>query len=330
MTADKISKLRPRDGHIFTVAELDAMGLTTGKRTRLVRSGAMTRALSGVYVPNQWAADVCAEGDDRVREQLMVRVAAALHHHPDAVVSHQSAAEIHGLQGGSNPARVVVTAPGSHHTKGPGCRIWTTQLPIEDIVSVDGIRVTSVLRTAIDVARTEVDGRALAVMDHTMRRLVVQQLGELPARELRRLLARGHLMEPIRESLLETAKALRGCIGIAKARQAIRLAHPASESVLESISRSNMLVANLPLPMIGMPVLGASGKEYWADALWPDQRVIGEADGAVKYQTIDDVLREKDRQDDLTRAGYQVVRWRWKEGVVKPMIMINRLRPTLL
>ncbi len=255
MTADKISKLRPRDGHIFTVAELDAMGLTTGKRTRLVRSGAMTRALSGVYVPNQWAADACAEGDDRVRAQLMVRVAAALHHHPDAVISHQSAAEIHGLQGGSNPARVVVTAPGSHHTKGPGCRIWTTQLPIEDIVSVDGIRVTSVLRTAIDVARTEVDGRALAVMDNTMR---------------------------------------------------------------QSISRSNMFVANLPLPMIGMPVLGASGKKYWADALWPDQRVIGEADGAVKYQTIDDVLNEKDRQDDLTRAGYQVVRWRWKEGVVKP------------
>jgi hypothetical protein len=73
--------------------------------------------------------------------------------------------------------------------------------------------------------------------------------------------------------------------GISAARATIAFANPLSESVLESISR--------------------------VDFLWPDQRVIGEADGLAKYKDILDLHAEKLRQERLERAGWTVVRWTW-------------------
>jgi hypothetical protein len=113
--------------------------------------------------------------------------------------------------------------------------------------------------------------------------------------------------------------------GIDAARRALALVDPASESVLESISRWQMHRHRLPMPQCGMPITGDDGRTYWADFVWWDLRIIGEADGALKYDTRDDLIREKARQEALERAGWLVIRWNWAEAVTDPRIMIRRI-----
>ncbi len=113
--------------------------------------------------------------------------------------------------------------------------------------------------------------------------------------------------------------------GIDAARRALALVDPASESVLESISRWQMHRHRIPMPQCGLPITGDDGRTYWADFVWWDLRIIGEADGALKYATRDDLIREKERQEALERAGWLVIRWNWAEAVTDPSIMIRRI-----
>ena len=78
-------------------------------------------------------------------------------------------------------------------------------------------------------------------------------------------------------------------------------------------------------PVGATVITGDDGRTYWADFVWRDMRIIGEADGALKYATRDDVMREKERQEALERAGWLVIRWNWAEAVTDPSIMIRRI-----
>lgn len=328
MGSEMLGRLLATPGRMVSAGELDAVGAKSGRRATLVRRGVLTREGYGIYRVVD-SGVVLPEAPGQSRERHLDRCRVAQLANPGAVISHQSAALIHELVGGSPDKRTILTSPGNHHTKGEGCRIWFSPLEADDVVVVEGLRVTSLLRTAIDVARVESPARGLAVMDSLMRHIVIRQSEGVPLDQLRMLLAEGHLMEPIRASVLTAARVLRGCKGIQKARDAVTLAHPAAESVLESISRFNIYWAGLPMPLIGAPVNGESGKLYWVDALWPKEGVIGEADGALKYSTRDILLAEKHRQDDLHHGNLKIVRWTWTEGVVNPHILITRLRKAL-
>jgi very-short-patch-repair endonuclease len=60
------------------------------------------------------------------------------------------------------------------------------------------------------------------------------------------------------------------------------------------------------------------------DFLWDDVRVIGEADGALKYQEPSDLYREKRREDLLRSLGFQVIRWGWSD-LARPRDLFERL-----
>jgi hypothetical protein len=162
-------------------------------------------------------------------------------------------------------------------------------------VTIGDYRVTSIERTAIDVARTLSFDRAVAIIDAALR------LGASP-------------------SLLdEIATAAAGCKGARVAREALAFADRRSESVGESISRARMLEVGLPAPELQVEVYLPSG--LWVargDFGWRGKRVIGEFDGKVKYvgtpeEVADAVMREKVREQAIRDAGWWVVRWTWKD-----------------
>lgn len=66
-----------------------------------------------------------------------------------------------------------------------------------------------------------------------------------------------------------------------------------------------------------------------AVALWPEPRVIGEADGPGKYKDILDLHAEKLRQERLERAGWIVVRWTWDDIWTNAVGTANRIRAAL-
>jgi very-short-patch-repair endonuclease len=76
-------------------------------------------------------------------------------------------------------------------------------------------------------------------------------------------------------------------------------------------------------------VTGADGRSYRADFLWREHRVIGEADGMLKYTSIEDVRAEKRREDALRQAGYVLVRWTAEELRRTPDRVIARVLTAL-
>ena len=54
--------------------------------------------------------------------------------------------------------------------------------------------------------------------------------------------------------------------------------------------------------------------------------VIGEADGAIKYESKADLLKEKHREDRLRARGPAVVRWDLRSIQEAPQVVAERIR----
>lgn len=267
-------------------------------------------------------------------EMFKVEVRASLDVVSDAVVSHHSAAKIHGLPEVGFPNRralVSFTRPGDHHSRGEGFAISGSDLLPHEIAEVDGIPVTSIARTAVDLARLCGMPNALAITDAAAREIIRRGLGDgqTEANALRDAVHDPERVADVMHAFQNSLRQMRGWKGVGWARLGLAHLNPAAESVLESISRWVMVEAKLPLPKVGWPIRDIDGVTRWADFLWQKQRIIGEADGAVKYQETGEILREKRREEALRMMGYRFVRWGWHEAVERPHILLRRIDAVL-
>lgn len=242
-------------------------------------------------------------------EQNRTRIFASVEYaETDPVVSHVSAAcvwalpwitplprALHVLGNGASGGRSS-TVTIRHATSTPG-----------DIVWIDGIRVTSLVRTVVDVACTESFAQAVAVADAALHR-TNEPIDGVPRTNL------------AREDLLEELTKVASSHGSAKARRSLEFADAAAESPGESVSRVAIHLAGLPQPELQAPLYGASGRKWDVDFWWPRFNLIGEFDGKTKY--VDEkylkgksaneiVYEEKLREDDLRAAGRGFTRWGW-------------------
>jgi hypothetical protein len=95
------------------------------------------------------------------------------------------------------------------------------------------------------------------------------------------------------------ADACRRWPGVSRARTVAAFADSRAASPLESISRVAFHDYQLPPPIL-QAIIG--GYEE-ADFLWPDCRVIGEADGLSKYTSPEVLRREKEREEGSSSWG---------------------------
>ncbi len=271
-----------------------AAGYSDDEVRTLIRTGGLTAVRRGAYV-------VGALPDDRAARHVL-GVRAALENLADgSVASHVSAALVHRLPVWSVPlGRVHVTRHRvSGGRRGRVVHVHVAPLRPDEIVVVDGIPVTSVARTVVDMARWVSFERAVVIADAALRREGVD------AEVLSAALARA-----------------RGWPGTPRARRAVTFADGGSESVGESRSRVAVARAGLPAPVLQWDVCGRSGR--WigrVDFGWPDRRTVGEFDGEVKYGRLrpsgqdpgDVVFEEKRREDAIRNEDLGVVRWTWSE-----------------
>lgn len=215
----------------------------------------------------------------------------------NAVLSHGTAGLLHGLPvwDGMLATVSVTREDGGHGRRTRWLGVHHSPLSAAEQVTIGEYRVTSIERTAIDLARTLSFDHAVAILDAALR------LGA----------------EPV--LLGEVAAAAAGRKGVRVAREALGFADRRSESVGESISRARMLQVGLPAPELQVEVFTPSG--FWVargDFGWRRERVIGEFDGKIKYigppeEVADSVMREKAREQAIRDAGWWVVRWSWKD-----------------
>ena len=206
---------------------------------------------------------------------------------PDAALSAESAAIVSGLATYDIPAAVRVTQTRSQGFRTSDVHVLRAGLRLHDITVVDGVPVTSMARTVIDLGRRLPFGQALVTADAALR-------AGTSRRQLQDVLRHQWTWPMVRHAM-----------------PVMRWADGRSESALESWTRSRFIVLRLPMPQLQRNIFDHGRWVARSDFLFEEYDVVGEADGRVKYLT-DELWAEKQRQDDIEDAGYEVIRWIWR------------------
>lgn len=288
-------------GIVYRRAALDE-GYTDKQLNRRVDDATMTRIWSGAYVLNT--------GETRTPEELhRLTAIAAVTSSPDSgfALSHQSAGVLHGL------SLLTPQLDRVHLSTGyaTGARLEKRRhlhsgaLDDAETVVVDGIRVTSLERTVVDIACSVGFAQALAAFDSALRN--------------------GADAAVIAE-YLEGHKR-----GVGQARRALAHADPGAENAGESWGRAQLICGGLPTPRLQHEFYDDKGVFVArTDYDWLG-KLAAEFDGMTKYQryladgetAFDAMRREKEREDALRRLGVMVIRWVWEDlrrNRVVPMV----------
>lgn len=274
--------------------DLTRSGYTDSEIRTALSNGALVRLGRGSYAHGP--AYVALDPDDQAR----LRIEAYATRTSALVVSHSSAARWHGLPVLAPPTPVHVIRPGrGGQRRTDEVHVHAGRLAETSRTVVDGVGVTDVATTVVDVARTELLASAVVTGDAALHRGLVT-----PA-ELR--------------AALERAASRRG--GPA-ARRAIRAIDGRAESPGESLLRLALVDPVLPGLELQIDIADESGRLVGrADGGYLADGVLLEFDGKIKYgrlrrpgETIQDaVLREKRREERLAELGWLVIRVTWGE-----------------
>jgi hypothetical protein len=281
-----------------------------------VTSGRLVQLRRGVFIAaSAWPWD---EG-----ERHVLRAKAEQVIHPSAVLSHASAALIWRLPTPGfvpwheyQPSVTLPSAPAKSR-RGPVIHHIGRLEPAHVTRDDDGSVVTTVARTAIDLAARLPLPEALVLLDGAGRVIIEQLLARKPkAQEY----SNPRLVHAARTLLLEAAPAQRSATLIPH----IALAEPCRESAAESLSAGYFTLAGLPMPLFQHPIRTRTGT-YFPDFYWPEHHLIGECDGALKYTDPTTLVKEKVREDSLRELGNGFVRWVGGEIMIRPESVVDRV-----
>lgn len=162
---------------LVTTAQARALGVSAQAVARLADQGTLERMMHGVYrifgaPPNPL---------DELRADWLTldpgrRAAQRLQDSSPAVVSHRSAAHLHGL-GDLDADEHEFTTESRKQSRRPAVRLHLGRLTAGQWTVVDGLPVTTVVRTVADLAAARTDGGHLASIVRDA--LTVKQINDL-------------------------------------------------------------------------------------------------------------------------------------------------------
>jgi very-short-patch-repair endonuclease len=286
----RLAEIAARQEGVVSIAQTRAAQLGQGALEHRVRQGRLHRVHTGVYAlgcrplgfrGTLWAA-VLARGGPGC-----------------AVLSHQSAAVLWDLLASVRGPVHVTTRHQSASTQAirahrSGTLEWST-----DVTEIDGLPVTTVGRTLVDLADV-LDPYKLQRVCHRAQHLGLLDVATIDPGPGRRTRA------------LQAAFAT-----LARAEPQVTR-NDFEEALLALVDR-----AGLPAPRCNVPLLG-----YVADFVWPDDLVVVETDGrdhrrASRYES------DRERDAKMLLAGYRVVRFTWRQVTERPDYVVATLRALL-
>jgi hypothetical protein len=211
---------------------------------------------------------------------------------PDAALSHGSAATLWGLLEAPSPAHVTFGRRSGVARRRGTVLHRVADLPADEVVVRDGIRVTVVSRTILDLAAT-VRGRRL---EQVIRRASRARLFDLRAQRAVLDRHRRQRGAPELDRLLATLEG-RGTDD-ARSRMEVEFAQLCDDY-------------GLPRPILNAVVLGER-----VDFHWKDTTLIVETDGFEFHSMPTAFADDRRRDQKLTLAGYTVVRLTWEQVTV--------------
>lgn len=263
----------------FTSRQGTDLGLASSTLSRMVATGELRRVFRGVYQP--------ASLPDTLENRAK---AAALVLAPFAVVCDRSAAWLHGvdaLQWREHdviPKLDCVVVRWNRRSRLPAVKGGERDLTRTDVCDIDGVRVTTPLRTALDLGCLLPAREALAVMDAFLRAGLVY-----------------------REELYAELLRYRGRRGVIQCRRVVLYASGAAESAGESWTRMVILDDGLPEPTVQYWVYDGDRPLYRLDLAYPHARVAIEYDGSDFHDSVEQRRRDDDRRAWLRAHGWSVI-----------------------
>lgn len=257
---------------------------------RGVDAGDLLRVRAGVFAPRREWDDTGADAHAIAR----VRAVVATRRGP-VVLSHESAALLHGLPIARPwPRHVSITEPPESNRRSKrGVVVHRSPMTDDDIDVVDGMAVTSLVRTLADLARDASLVDSVVAMDAAIDR----RGPRVTAPEIDEAIAAG------------------GIRGRRRATAALSRTDAGSMSPLESCGRLAAVALGFPTPITQVAVRVADGGTRYLDLGWPEYGIGAEADGRVKYveDATTTVWAEKRREALLADAGVRLARFTWAD-----------------
>lgn len=279
-----VGELAARQRTIFTRSQLLALGIPPRTIGAALTRSRIHRVHRGVYSLVPRAA----------RPAFAAEQAALLACGPTAVLSHHSAARLHGLRA-PEPAEIDITISGGDRGRSHvGVRIHRTQcLERPDHVRAGGLALTSVARTVVDLAPILNDRALELLIDEALKRTSRTKLADALLRH------RGRPGTPRLAALLDPDR-------------------PSSDTWSQREERLLRLVrqAGLPPPEANVP-LDRTG--LIPDLLWREQRVIVEYDSYEHHAGPAAFHHDRDRHNHFTSLGYQVIHVTGRQLDERPM-----------
>jgi len=257
---------------------------------RWVRRGRLRRRYRGVYVASP---ALTAKG---------VWMAAVLACGPGAKLSHRSAGAAWAMRRSSRAA-IDVTAPSGGRGVA-GIDAHRCVLHPADVTTLDGLPITTVARTALDLAE-------VVPQRHVERFLVAaeqQRLFDLHAflDVLHRHPGR-HGQKPLRAALAAYAPE-----------------QERTKSEMELVALDLIRAHGLPMPQVNVLVEG-----FEVDLYWPERRVAVELDSRRYHLTTAAFEADHLRGLELSARGYIATGLTWEQLIAQPEWVASRLRALL-
>lgn len=265
---------------VISRAQMLRLGATSSTISRRVRDGRLRLVLPGVYV--------VFGAPSNVAQRRWIGLLAT---GPEAVLSFETAARIHGLSTVSVDGPTVLTVRHSGWQRRPGIVVHQiNDLAPHHVVEVGGLPVTTVPRTIVDLAAIWRRGRVRMAVEDAVAgtRTTDAEIGEC----LRSVARRGK-------------PGVRNLTAVLDDRGP-GTAPPASQ--LERDFFALVRRSPLPDPHRQYPLPRRDGVRNLSDAAWPEVKLIVEVDGRRWHQRLADMKRDRDRDMQAAAAGWQVVR----------------------
>ena len=284
----RLAAVARRQHGMVSHAQLRKLGLGSGGISKRVRSGRFTRMHRNVCLVGQ--------APPTRRGRFMAAVLAC---GEGAVLSHRCAAMLWGLIPWG-PAQPEVTVPGQRGRKHAGITVHRPALEAEEVTIVDGIPVTTVARTLIDLA------------DVVSRRTLERAFDKA---EYLRLDCSGLRVVPHRKGAPLLAAVL------AEHQPGTSLTKSELEERMLALCRQN----NLPPPEVNH-----HAEEREVDFVWRAHNLIVETDGWAAHGTRRAFERDRARDADLVVAGWRVVRITHRRLEREPQTVARQIGSLLL
>ncbi len=283
-----LAELATQQHGVVSISQLiGPLGYSRSAVTRAATSGRLHRLYRGVYA--------VGHTDLSLRGRCFAAVLAC---GSGALLSHHSAAWLWGVARWS-PIPLSVTAPSRRAPRSPIRLHHARALAVQDRDLIERVPVTSVPRTALDLAATLRPGSLLRLLER--------------AEELR-LFDLNHF-----DDLLSRTG---GHAGTGRLRRALGLYRPApfTRSGLERRFLELIAEAGLPRPATGF---GEEG--YELDVYWPEARFAVELDTYETHGSHQAFESDRLRQETLLLAGIEMIRVTGHRLDCEPQQVVERV-----